>query len=45
MIATRHAVATTSGRRSASSVVARSVSSFIARNASGVTSSIRRRAL
>ena len=45
MIATRHAVATTSGRRSASSAVARAVSSFMARSASGVTSSIRRRAL
>jgi len=45
MIATRQTVATTSGRMSASSVVARSVCAFIARSSAGVTSSMRKRAL
>src|SRR5215211_692460 len=45
MIATRQALATTCGRMSASSVVARSVSAFIARSASRVTCSMRTRAL
>src|SRR5215211_9030055 len=45
MIATRQAVATTLGRMSASSVVARSVCAFIARNSSGVTCCMRTRAV
>jgi hypothetical protein len=45
MIATRQAVATTLGRISVSSTVARSVCSFIARSSSGVTRCIRTRAL
>jgi hypothetical protein len=45
MIATKQAVATTFGRISASSVVARSVCAFIARSSSGVTCCIRTLAL